>query len=323
VKEKRLQPVVQTRGLTKVFGNFTAVDRVNLELYPGEFYGFLGPNGAGKTTTLMMLLGILTPTAGSIKLFGKDLHEDPFSIKRRIGVVVEAQSLYDEMTAWEYLQFFGRLYGAGSTDKRAQELLERMNLWQWRDVLVSGYSTGMQRKLGLVRALLHAPDLLILDEPVASLDPYGIREVRELLWDEQKQGRTILISSHILSEVERTADRVGIIARGKLLFEDTMEHLRRQVSSARRIQIELVDPVNGLATALRALPYVTEVNADDHHLTIATRDDHDYRAEVARVVARSGAIVQAMSTIEPTLEEAFITITEAQVQSWTGDGRGS
>ncbi len=316
-------PVIQTRGLTKVFGRFTAVDHVNLELYPGEIYGFLGPNGAGKTTTLMMILGSLAPTAGSIRIFGKELADDPFALKRRIGVVIEAQSYYDEMTAWEYLMFFAKLYRVEQAEKRTRQLLEQVNLWQWRDVVIGGYSTGMQRKLAIVRALLHSPELLILDEPVASLDPYGIRQVRELLMQEHAAGRTILISSHILSEVERTTDRVGIIVRGKLLFEDTMENLRRRVTGQRRIQVELVEPANGLAHELRALPFVRSVDASGQQLTITTCDDRDYRSDVARVIAGQGGIVQGMRAIEPTLEEAFITITEAEAQSWVGAAHGS
>lgn len=317
------QPILQTQGLTKTFGTFTAVDHVNLELHPGEIYGFLGPNGAGKTTTLMMLLGVLTPSAGTVTVFGKQLADDPFALKRRIGVVIEAQNYYDEMTAWEYLMFYARLYETPNAEKRAHALLERVGLWQWRDVVIGGYSTGMQRKLAVIRALLHSPELLILDEPVASLDPHGIRQIRELLMEEHAAGRTILISSHILSEVERTTDRVGIIVRGKLLFEDTMENLRRRVMGERRIEVELVEPANGLIGELQTLPFVSQVVGSARQLTISTRDDRDYRADVARAIAGRGAIVQAMRTIEPSLEEAFITITEAQVETWAGDKHGA
>ncbi len=312
------EPIVKTQGLTKKFGAFTAVDHVNLELYPGEIYAFLGPNGAGKTTTLMMILGALAPTSGTVQVFGRRLADDPFQLKRRIGVVIEAQNYYDEMTAWEYLMFFAKLYEAVEPEKRARQLLERLNLWQWRDVVIGGYSTGMQRKLAIARALLHSPELLILDEPVASLDPYGIRQVRELLLEEHAAGKTILVSSHILSEVERTTERVGIIVRGKLLFEDTMENLRRRVSGNRRIQIELVEPANGLARHLKALDFVSRVEGTAEKLTVYTHDDRDYRSELARAVAGQGAIVMDMRSIEPSLEEAFITITEAEIQSWTG-----
>lgn len=308
--------MIQTHDLTKVFGTFTAVDRVNLELRPGETYGFLGPNGAGKTTTLLMILGILPPTRGSVRIFGKSLDEAPFEIKRRVGVVAEHQNFYDEMTAWEYLMFFADLYGVEGVERRARDLLERVNLWTWRDVWLGGYSTGMQRKFGLVRALLHSPDVLILDEPVSGLDPYGIVQVREILAEERAAGRTILISSHILSEIERTADRVGIIARGKLLFEDTMPNLRQRVGGQRRIEVEVVDDVNGLTHDLQALAFVTRVQQDGPRLMVFTLDDRDYRVDLARSLAGYGVIVQGMRAIEPTLEEAFITITEAHIHDW-------
>jgi ABC-2 type transport system ATP-binding protein len=224
-------PVLQTDALTRRFGAFTAVDGLNLEVRQGETYGFLGPNGAGKTTTLMMLAGVLRPTSGEVRLFGKRLSDDPFALKRRVGVVIEAQSYYDEMTAWEYLTFFARLYRAQDASKRGQTLLERLGLWEWRDTIIGGFSTGMQRKLALVRALLHAPELLILDEPVASLDPFSVKQVRELLLDEHAAGRTILISSHILSEIEH--DRPLVSSRAAVSVEDTMSSLGSRLARAR------------------------------------------------------------------------------------------
>ena len=168
--------MIETKNLKKQFGDFTAVEDISIQINPGEIYGFLGPNGAGKTTTLMMILGIYKPTAGEVRIFGNKLEEKPFEIKRRLGVVAEYQSYYDEMSAWEYLMFFGKLF-----EVEKVELLERMNLWRFKDVVIGGYSTGMQRKLGFVKALLHSPDVLILDEPVSGLDPFGIVQVREIL----------------------------------------------------------------------------------------------------------------------------------------------
>jgi len=293
------------------------VDHVNIEIRRGEMYGFLGPNGAGKTTMMMMILGVLRPTSGEVRLFGKQMSEDPFEIKRRIGVVVEAQSYYDEMTAWEYLLFFGKLYAAKDATTRGQLLLERLGLWQWRDALIGEYSTGMQRKLAIARALLHSPELLILDEPVASLDPFGVKQVRELLLDERAAGRTLLISSHILSEIERTADRVGIISHGKLLFEDTVANLRLR-SDEGCIEIELIESADGLDRALLALPFVLKVEAKERRLTVVTQAGHDHRADVARAIAAHGALVTDMRAVHPSLEDVFVTITEAEVKDWSG-----
>lgn len=308
--------MITTSGLTKVYGSFTAVDHLNLTIGAGEMYGFLGPNGAGKTTTLMMILGIVKPTAGEVKIFGKNMSEDPFGIRRRIGVVAETQNFYDDMTAWEYLLFFARLYEVEKPEPRAQLLLERLNLWQWRDVLLGGFSTGMRRKLGFVRALLPSPQILILDEPVSGLDPFGIVQIRELLNEEKARGTTILISSHILSEIERTADRVGILARGRLIIEDCMERIRLTASSTHRVELEVVDMPEGLLEQLRKLPFVTEVSLSDQNVIgIDTLGDKEYRTELGRSLAGWGVAVQGLRTVEVSLEEAFITLTESYINN--------
>ena len=172
--------LIRAEHLAKHYGSVHAVRDLNLAVRPGEIYGFLGPNGAGKTTTLLMLLGIERPTAGRLELFGQPAPVDPFAVKRRLGVVGESQYLYDDLSAWEYLQFFGRLYGVADAERRGQELLERLGLWDFRRLRARDHSRGMQQKLGLARALLHRPELLVLDEPVSGLDPHGIRQVPKL-----------------------------------------------------------------------------------------------------------------------------------------------
>jgi ABC-2 type transport system ATP-binding protein len=305
--------------LVKKFGDFTAVNDVSLAVRRGEMYGFLGPNGAGKTTTLLLLLGILKPTSGAIHIFGRSLAKDAFWIKQRIGVIAEDQSFYDEMTALEYLRFFGKLYRVVAVEKQAQALLERLDLWQWRDGIIGAFSTGMRKKLGFARALLHSPDLLILVEPVSGLDPHGIVQVRELLLEAKQQGATVLLSSHVLSEVERIADRVGILAAGRLAAEDTMTNLERRVSGQQRIEVELVEAHDDLAQKLETLPYVRRVEREQSLLTVYTANDRDYRADLGRALAEQRAVIQAMRSIKTSLEEVFITITEAHVNRWIGE----
>lgn len=309
--------MIKTTHLRKQFGSFVAVEDISLNIKSGETYGFLGPNGAGKTTTIMMILGILKPTKGEVKIFGEKINEHPFRIKKRLGVVAEYQNYYEEMTAWEYLMFFANLLEVENAEKRVGILMERLNLWGFRDVLIGGYSTGMQRKLGFVRALLHSPEVLILDEPVSGLDPFGIVQVREILKDEREAGTTVMISSHILSEVERTADRVGIIARGKLLIEDTMQNLRQIVQSHNEIELDLYQPEEDLIHDISRLPFVTNIKRQNEHLIISTLSDKDYRADLGSFLANRGAVVQGMKVIETSLEDAFITITEKHIRDWT------
>jgi ABC-2 type transport system ATP-binding protein len=220
-------PVVLARGLTKRYGRLTALSGLDLTVRRGEIYGFLGPNGAGKTTALLLLLGVERPTAGQVELFGAPSGSDPFAPKRRVGVVAEQPAFYDDLSAWEALAFQARLYRVDGWERRAAELVERLGLGGFERLRAVDYSRGMRQKLGLARALLHRPELLVLDEPTSGLDPHGVRQVRELLLEENGRGTTVLVSSHILSEVERTADRVGILHRGRLAAEETIGRLLR------------------------------------------------------------------------------------------------
>ncbi|MEW6047970.1 MAG: ABC transporter ATP-binding protein [Bacillota bacterium] len=317
--------VLRTEGLTKRFpGGVVAVDHLDLHVAPGEIYGFLGPNGAGKTTTIMMVLGLTQPSEGRVWLFGQELGRSrSFEVRRRIGVLSEFHYLYEEMTAQEYLEFFGRLYRVPLAHVRIAQLLERLELADRRRELVGGYSKGMKQKLSLARALLHDPDLLILDEPVSSLDPYGIRQVRDLLLEENRRGKTLVISSHILSEVERLCRRVGIIHRGRLLAEDTMDGLRARLSSEVELEVELERLDEPIVRAVRAVEGVRAVDPTDSRLVIRTRAGDDLRGAISRAIAGSGGVVLSMQTRQMSLEEAFVTITENNISLLAREGMAS
>ena len=309
--------MIRTEQLCKRYGSFVAVDALNLHVHPGEIYGFLGPNGAGKTTTLMMLLGVILPTSGRVEVLGQPFDGTSFALRRRMGVVAEDAWQYDEMTAYEYLAFFARLYRVAKPGPAIQSLLERTELWERRQVLVSGYSRGMRQKLNLCRALLHDPELLILDEPVSGLDPNGIRQVRALLVEENRRGRTILISSHILSEIEQTAHRVGIIAGGRLLAEDSVAGLRARLGEGQRIEVEFQQPPGNLRQQLERLPFVQKVEEFPlNRWLVTTPTGADQRPELARFLAGQGVLVVGMRTLERSLEDAFVTITDAAVRAW-------
>ncbi len=312
--------MIETIQLTKKYGDFTAVSDLSLKVEKGEIYGFLGPNGAGKTTTIMMLLGILEPTSGTVKLFDKSMKSDYFNIKRRIGVLSENQYLYEDMTALEYLRFFGELYKVENIDRRITEVLGLVNLDHRKNVLLRGYSKGMKQKLGLARALLHDPEVLILDEPVSSLDPYGIKEVRDILMEENRKGKTMFISSHILSEIERTCHRVGILNRGRLLAEDTMSELRRRLMDEVQLYIELEGATEELINTVKALPFVISVEATNNQLSVKTKADKDYRGLLSTAIANGGGVVLDLRRHEMSLEEAFVTITEKNLSLLTKEG---
>src|SRR5258708_7470222 len=185
------EAIVQTRALTKRYGRLTAVDSVSLLIRRGEIYGFLGPNGAGKTTTILMLVGTVRPTSGSIELLGQPFTQDSRRLRRHLGVISENQYLYDDMTGLEYLDFFGRLYQVGGRAARIREMLGMVNLWEFRDVLIRQFSRGMQQKLGIARALLHDPELLIWDEPVSGLDALAIPQVPEIILNPPRAAKPI------------------------------------------------------------------------------------------------------------------------------------
>jgi ABC-2 type transport system ATP-binding protein len=211
--------VIEARGLTKRFGSRTAVDGLDLCVGPGEIYGFLGPNGAGKTTTIRLLLGILQPDSGVVEICGRPVRRGDRSGRHLVGAVAEVQHLYGDMSCEEYLHFFAALYGIGWAKARVAQVLDLVRLADRARDRAADLSKGLQQKLGLARALLHDPPVLILDEPVSGLDPHGIREVREIICRERARGRVIFLSSHVLSEVERTADRIGILRHGRLVLE--------------------------------------------------------------------------------------------------------
>ncbi|HHT28369.1 MAG TPA: ABC transporter ATP-binding protein [Firmicutes bacterium] len=312
--------MIQTEGLTKRFGQLVAVDNLNIHVEKGEIYGFLGPNGAGKTTTAMMILGLLKPTEGKVKIFGKELQEDYFNIKRRIGVLSEFQYLYEDLTAYECLRFFGELYQVDDIDKRITHVLGLVNLDNRKHELLGGYSKGMKQKFGMARALLHDPEILILDEPVSSLDPYGVKEIRDIIMEENRNGRTFLISSHILSEIERTCNRIGILNRGRLVAEDTMENLRRRLEDEVELHIEIDAPNEAVTKAIQGINGVISVDADEKQYVIKTSTERDVRPDIVRAIAATGNVVVEMRRHEMSLEEAFVTITEKNISLLAKEG---
>jgi len=225
---------IATEQLTRKFGGLTAVDGIDLQVESGQFFGFLGPNGAGKSTTIKMLTGLLVPTAGRVSLLGMDFARHGVEVKRQIGVVPEGMGLFERLTAPEYLEFVGRMYGLdkATTRKRSEELLDFMQLADRPKTLVADYSHGMQKKLALAAAVIHGPRILFLDEPFEGVDALAAGALKELLGRMTERGVTIFLTSHVLEIVERLCSHVAIIKKGRLVAQGSIEELRAGVPGA-------------------------------------------------------------------------------------------
>jgi len=221
---------IETDALTKRFGSFTAVDRVDLNVNDGEIYGFLGPNGAGKTTVIRMLCTLLTPSSGSARVAGYDIVHESIEVKKRIGLVSEKLIMYPRLTGYENLMFFGSLYKINhdSLRKRVDELLDMVQLTRFKDKVVGGYSSGMRQRLNVVRALLHDPEIIFLDEPTTALDPQSTRFVRDLVKELKGKGHTIVLTTHIMEEADELSDRVSIIDHAKIVATGTPQELKQK-----------------------------------------------------------------------------------------------
>lgn len=228
-----MTPAIAVHGLSRSFNGVTAVDRVDLEIEPGQFFGFLGPNGAGKSTTIKMLTGLLAPDSGSIRILGQDLLADSLEVKRQIGVVPEGMALFGKLTASEYLEFVGRMYGLDkpTTTQRAAELLDFMGLAGERKKLIADYSHGMGKKLALAAAVIHGPKVLFLDEPFEGVDAVAAGTLKSMLQGMISRGATIFLTSHVLEIVERLCSHIAIIDRGHIVANGSLEELRAGVQA--------------------------------------------------------------------------------------------
>ena len=303
-----MAPVIEAEGLRKVYKSrfgtrrVSALDGIDLAVGPGEVFGLLGPNGAGKTTTVKILLGLTHPTAGSARLFGIPVAQ-PES-RRRVGYLPEGHRFPGYLTAWQTLSIFGRMSGMNRATVRLRipDLLARVRLSEWTDVKVKRFSKGMTQRLGLAAALVHDPDVLLLDEPTDGVDPVGRREIRDLLRAEAARGRAILLNSHLLSEIELTCDRVAVLRRGRVAAQGRIADLTAQ-GSRYRMTVSPVD--EALLAEFRASgASVERVNG---HLVIGTRDLAHVNALVDTLRARGGMLAE-LAPVRSTLEDVFVDL---------------
>lgn len=297
--------VIETHGLTKRYGKVVAVEGLELGIEAGEVYGLLGPNGSGKTTTILMLLGLTEPSAGMVRVLGLDPAREPLSLKRQVGYLPDSVGFYGEMTAWENLAYIARLNGLPQAlaKARIERVLERMGLAEVAQRPVSAFSRGMRQRLGLAEVLLKEPKVVILDEPTLGLDPEAAQEFLKMIQSLKAEGITVLLSSHLLHQVQAICDRVGLFHKGKLVLEGRVEELAQRVlGGAYRIRLEAT-PLEGLLERLQALPEVSRVQTDAHGLRLEARQD--IRPQVARAVLEAGAALQSLLLERPSLDEVY------------------
>jgi len=311
--------IIEVKNLTKMFGNFAAVDDISFNVKKGEIFGLLGPNGAGKSTTLRMLSTLSRPTKGAAIIGGFDTVKHDMEVRKLIGIVSEKMIIYNRLTAKENLWFFGSLFNIpkATLNKRIDELLDLVQLTKWKNAQVGTFSTGMRQRMNVVRALLNMPQVLFLDEPTLGLDPQSSVEIRDFVKKlNREQGTTVIITTHMMVDADLLCDRIAIIDHGKIIALDTSTNLKKIISGGDTMIVkleianltpDLVDSIKGLKCA----DAVTQENSTSLHLIVHGEDAFDNIIDVVRT--RNGKIT-SMANLQPTLEDVFLHITGHEVR---------
>jgi len=307
------QAAIVAQGLGKTFEGRPAVAGVDLAIAPGEVFGFLGPNGAGKTTTMRMLAALIAPSSGAAWIDGLALGTDDTAIRRRVGLLTETPGLYESLSAEANLRFFARLYGVAEADLRPalERYLRRFDLWERRADRVGGFSKGMKQKVALIRALLHRPSVVFLDEPTAGLDPESAQVVHESIREMQSEGRTIFLCTHNLDEAERLCDRVAIFRRHIIRMGSPTE-LRRSLF-ARQMEVIVADPTQAarLVAVARTVPGCTDAQADGPGRLVVSLPDPDAQAPaLVTALVGAGAAIRRVAEVEHSLESAYLELIQ-------------
>jgi len=307
--------LIEVEDLTKSYGSVTAVDHVSFSVNKGEILGFLGPNGAGKTTTMRVLTGFMPATSGTARVAGFDVFNDSLEVRKRIGYLPETPPLYPDMSVETYLDFVARIKGAPSEKRQSlvEDAMRKTNITDRRSELIKRLSRGYKQRVGLAQALVHDPDVIILDEPTVGLDPKQIIEVRHLIKG-LAGSHTIILSTHILPEVSMTCDRVVIINKGKIVAVDTPEKLTTQLKGGQRVRIEAVAPEAALREALSSVPGAEHVQVEATRegrvtATVEAQQGKDVRSAVAAKVVEKGWPLLELRGVSLSLEEIFLQLT--------------
>ena len=299
--------MITTDGLTRRFGEITAVDDLHLEVEKGEVFGFLGPNGAGKTTTIRMLAALIAPTSGEAEVAGFHVGQDNRAIRQNVGVLTETPGLYKRLSALDNLVFFAKLYGISNPRQRAEHYLQLFDLWDRRDHLAGSLSKGMRQKLAIARALLHEPQILFLDEPTASLDPEAAKVVRNLIETLRTNERTIFLCTHNLDEADRLCDRVALF-KTKLIAVGKPQELKEQMYG-RKTVIHLASPIPGIEGSID-LPFIKKIDRVDDALVFSLSDPERENPIIVKRLVELGAEVQYVNELKVSLEDLYLDLME-------------
>ena len=305
--------MISVTDLSKDYGTRLAVDNLNFEARKGEILGFLGPNGAGKTTTMRILTGYMPPTSGTAIIAGYDIVKDSLEARKRVGYLPETVPLYTDMTVRNYLKFMGDLRKLPNIDDTVDETLDMVGLLDRANGYIGNLSKGMRQRVGLAQALIHKPEVLILDEPTVGLDPAQIIEVRNLIREVGKE-RTVLLSTHILSEAQQICDRILIINKGKIVVEDTPQNLQSKLTGSQRVQLRIRGEVDELAAKIGRIQGVEEVKVqNDGAIEFQFAPGKDLRPDIARLTIQSNYDLLELHPINLSLEEIFLQLTRENV----------
>ncbi len=301
------QLVVETTDLTKMYGDFTAVNKLNLKIEEGEMFGFLGANGAGKTTTLLMLLGLTEPTSGVVRVCGKDPARDPLEVKRQVGYLPERIGFYEELSARQNLRFTAELnrMPRSESEPKIDDVLGTVGLGKVKDQAVNTFSRGMKQRLGIAEILLKEPRLAFLDEATTGIDPNGIDDIMKLIKAMGKRGITVIFCSHVLPQVQQLCSRVGIMSKGNLVADGPIELLGRTAAGGGmyRMEAEVDDPNPDVVAAVRKVKGVQQVDVMDKTLVVAA--ESDLRGQVSKAIIDSGGLLLGMRIEEYNLEKIY------------------
>jgi ABC-2 type transport system ATP-binding protein len=308
--------MIEVKNLTKYYGKRLAVDNISFHIGKGEIVGFLGPNAAGKTTTMRIITGYLSPTYGNVTVAGYDVISHSLDARKQIGYLPESVPLYTDMTVKSYLDYLARLRGVSSKKLRARvdDVIERCHLEEYSDVHIGKLSKGFRQRVGIAQAIVHEPEVLILDEPTIGIDPIQIASTRQLIKELGKE-HTVVLSTHILPEVSMTCERAIIINQGKIVAEDRIENLAAMVSGAKRIRMEIEGDIKKIAAVLRQVKGVTRVSYQDSRFIVEYPASQDLRSKITQAIVQANFTLLSSESVEMSLEDVFLKLTtEEEVQ---------